>query len=152
MKPEDLKRFSILSDFGDEDRGRLAELLDDESYGEGQNVFREGDEADALYLVVSGTLRIHSKAAGKLGLLCEGTALGAISLVTIGKREASAVAESQLEVASLSRAGFLRLADDYPRTACRLAEAIVIDLAATLRAHLPHVKQQFSTDDVVLSG
>lgn len=152
MKPQDLKRFPLLSDFSDEDREHLAELLDLEGFAEGETLFREGDEADALYLVTRGSLRVYSDAAGRLGLLCEGANLGAISLVTIGSREASAQAESDGEVAVLTRAGFLRLADDYPRTACRLAEAIVIDLGATLRAHLPHVKQQFSGDDVVLSG
>ncbi|MDP6980511.1 MAG: cyclic nucleotide-binding domain-containing protein [Myxococcota bacterium] len=152
MKPEELKRFALLSEFGEEDREHLVELLDAESFAEGSTLFREGDEADALYLLASGSVRVHSETAGRLGLLCEGANLGAISLIVIGKREATAVAESDARLGVLTRAGFLRLADDHPRTACRLAEAIVVDLAGTLRGHLPHLKQQFTSDDVVLSG
>ncbi len=152
MKSAELKRFALLSDFGEEDREHLAALLDDETFSEGAALFREGDEADGLYLLESGTVRIHSATAGRLGLFCEGANLGAVSLMTIGTREATAVAESQVRLSVLTRAGFLRLANDHPRTACRLAEAIVVNLATTLRGHLPHVKQQFASDEVVLSG
>ncbi len=152
MKPEDLKRFELLAEFGCDDRTELCELLESRKIAEGKLLFREGEEANALYLVVSGTVRINSKRAGALGLLCEGANLGAISLVAVGRREATAVAETDASVLVLTRAGFHRLAEDAPRTACRLAEAIIVYLAAGLRVQLPHIKQQFSCNEVVLSG
>lgn len=152
MNAVDLKRFSLLADFGDDEREELCELLESERLATGEVLFREGDEADALYFVAGGSLRLHSKACGNLGLLCEGTSLGAISLVVIGSREASAVAESDAEIYVLTRAGFRRFAEDAPRSACRLVEAVITHLASGIRPHLSHIKRQFSLDEVVHSG
>jgi len=152
MKPNTLKRFALFADFTDEDREHMNEMLDIGTFSPGEQLFCEGEEADTMLLILSGSVRIHSQSAGRLGLLCQGANLGCLSLVTIGRREVTAVAEAETTVAILDRAGFLRLAEDHPRAACRLAEAMLIDLATTLRRHLPYMKQQFSSDEVVHSG
>jgi CRP-like cAMP-binding protein len=149
LKPEDLKRFGLLVEFTEEDRSWLAELLDVESICEGETVFCEGDEADSLYLVESGSLRISSEADGALGLLCEGAAFGSISVVIVGKRQATATAESDCKLMVLTRGSFRRLADDAPRTACRLTEAILTDLATGLRTNLDAVRAGYSTDSII---
>ena len=99
-------------------------------------LFREREEASGLVLVVEGRVRLESSRAGELGSVGPGTALGAVSLVAVGPREASAVADSACCVLLLRRSTFRRLADDAPRAACRLAEAIACDAAALLRAGL----------------
>lgn len=152
MNDVQLKAFSLLVEFDEQDRADLAELLEPLSLAEGENLFEQHDEADTLYLVSRGSVRIKSERCGDLGLLCAGAALGAISLMTIGAREASAVAASDCDLLVLTRAGFRRLAEDAPRTACRLAEAVVSELAASLRPNIGRVKREFLSDEVVLSG
>lgn len=152
MNDVQLKAFSLLVEFDEQDRADLAELLEPLSLAEGENLFEQHDEADTLYLVSRGSVRIKSEGCGDLGLLCAGAALGAISLMTIGAREASAVAASDCDLLVLTRAGFRRLAEDAPRTACRLAEAVVSELAASLRPNIGRVKREFLSDEVVLSG
>jgi CRP-like cAMP-binding protein len=148
----DLKAFSLLVEFDERDRVDFSELLEPLSLQDGESLFRERDEADTLFLLARGSVRIMSAGCGNLGLLCAGSAVGAISLISIGVREASAIAESDCEFLVLTRAGFRRLAEDAPRTACRLAEAIVGELAASLRPNLARVKREFSSDEIVLSG
>lgn len=152
MNPGDLKDFSLLVEFNEEDRIALCELLEPKSIIAGRTLFCEGDEADALYLLKKGRLRLLTKLSGEMGLICEGAWLGAISLMTIGVREATARAQDDCEVLVLSRPGFRRLVEDAPTTACRLAEAVVCDLAAELRPHLGRVQRELSSDDIVISG
>jgi CRP-like cAMP-binding protein len=59
--------------------------------------------------------------------------LGGLALFAVGAREASAVGGERSEVLLLRREDFLRLAEDSPRTACRVAMALSADLAAALR-------------------
>ena len=110
MNNEQLKAFSLLVEFDEQDRADLADLLKPLSLTEGESLFVQHDEADTLYLISQGSIRIKSEGCGDLGLLCAGAAVGAISLMTIGAREASAVAQSDCELLVLTRAGFRRLA------------------------------------------
>jgi NTE family protein len=146
VKTGDLKRFPLLVEFDEEDRCGLSELLEARNLAEGEMLFREGDEADALFLLLRGQIRISSAISGALGTLSNGSCLGAVSLMTIGRREASARAESDSDLLVLSRGDFRRLASDAPRTACRLAEAIVAQLASELRPQLARVQRVFSAD------
>jgi CRP-like cAMP-binding protein len=66
-------------------------------------------------------------------LLGEGALLGGASLLSMGQREATAKAEVECEVMLLERTAYRRLVDDYPRTACRLTEALASELAGLLR-------------------
>ncbi len=149
MTPADLKRYGLLVEFTEEDRGWLVEFLDEECFSEGETVFCEGDEADSLCFVESGSLRISSQADGSLGLLCNGSALGVVSVVIVGKRQATATAESDCKLLMLSRGSFLRLAEDAPRAACRLVEAILSELATSLRANLDYVRAGNSPDPAI---
>ena len=65
-----------------------------------------------------------------------GDALGGLALVRMGKRAATAVCEEPSRLAWLDRSSYRRLADDYPRTACRLMEAILAGFAADVREAL----------------
>ena len=144
MIAEDLKSLSLLLEFDDRDRTALLELLESISLAVGEPLFCEGDEADSIFWVVSGSVRVSSEAIGDLGLVCDGGNLGAISLMTIGSRQASAFADSECQVLQLSRMAFRRLADDFPRTGCRLAEAVVGDLAAQLRDYIERLSSSSS--------
>ncbi len=133
MTPADLKRFPLLGELSDSDREALFELLEPQTVRKGRSVYRETAEADGLVLLVSGELRLSSRRRADLGTFGEGAILGGASLLTMGQREATAKAVCDCEVLLLHRAAYRRLVEDYPRTACRLTEAIAADLAALLR-------------------
>ncbi len=136
MTPGDLKRFPMLAELSDEDREALFELLDLHTFRSGRSIYRETAEADSLVLIASGAVRLSSRRGENLGTLGQGSILGGASLVTMGQREATVKAEVDCEVLMLPRASYRRLVEDYPRTACRLTEAIAADLAALLRESL----------------
>ncbi|MCZ6463369.1 MAG: cyclic nucleotide-binding domain-containing protein [Proteobacteria bacterium] len=139
MSSTDLKAFSLLAEFGEEDRAALGELLEEQNASKGVALFREGSEAEGLVLIVSGEVRLESQRRVEQEILGPGAALGALSLVVVGPREATAIAQSACTFLLLPRTSFRRLAEDYPRTACRLAEAIVSEVASTLRDGLESI-------------
>lgn len=136
MSQDDLKRFALLSELTDSDREVVAELLEPSELAAGRQLFREGQEAEGLILIDRGELRLESQRAAELGSSGEGTAIGGLSLLAVGPREVTAIAVSPTRVLQLSRAAFLRLTEDHPRTALRLVQAIVTEFAGAVREGL----------------
>lgn len=137
MKSEDLKRFALFSDFSDEDREAVAELLEARELPNGKSAFREGAEAEGLVLLCKGRLKLKSKRTGTLvGILEAPAHLGAVSLFVFGKREVTALADGPASIRCLPRSGLPRLVDDSPRAAFRLAAAVAAELAGLSRESL----------------
>lgn len=136
MSETDLKRFALLSDLTDSDREAVAELLEPIELVPGRQCFREGQEAEGLLLIDRGELRLESQRGGELGSGGEGTSIGGLSLLLVGAREVTATAAAPTRVLQLSRAAFLRLAEDHPRAALRLVQAITTEFAGAVREGL----------------
>ncbi len=133
MTADVLKGFRLLAELNDDDREALAELLDDKPLAQGRRIFSEGTEAEGLVLITSGTVRIQSKRSSVVEFFDAPVALGAFSLVSVGPRECTAIAETACEVLLLARTSFRRLVDDHPRTACRLTEGMLDEAAGLIR-------------------
>ena len=136
MRETDLKRFAVFSDLTDSDREAAAELLEPIELAPGRQCFREGQEAGGLLLIDRGELRLESQRSGDLGSSGEGAAIGGLSLLLVGTREVTATAVAPTRVLHLTRAAFLRLAEDHPRAGLRLMQAITAEFAAAVREGL----------------
>lgn len=133
-----LKEFACFSDLSDEEREVFADVMQEVELEAGEEVFREGDEADGVVLVCSGRLRLEREASGFWDSVGAGAALGALSLVVPGPREASALAETPSRVLWLPRSAYRRIAEDEPRAACRFVEQVLSDFVALVRPGLAH--------------
>lgn len=143
MNGEDLKKFALLAEFSGPDRDALIELLDERNLPDGKSAFREGTESEGMILLSEGRLKLKSKRTGDIvGILEAPAHLGAASLFAFGKRELSALADGPATVQVLSRSGLPRLAEDAPRAAFRLAEAVASELAGLLRTAIEPVTEQ----------
>ncbi len=136
MSAAALKAFAIFADLSDGEREEIAELLEERRLSPGETLFQEGDEAEALALVVDGKVELSSRSAGEKGAAGGGSVLGSLALLAVGTRQASAVGAERSSVLLLRREDFLRLAEDNPRTACRVAMAIAADAASLVRLAL----------------
>jgi CRP-like cAMP-binding protein len=135
----DLKRYTLLSEFTEDERDSLAELLEEQHVFQGRAVFREGEEADGLVLLTAGTLRVEREGLGELSALEAGSAIGGISLLVLVKRECSVLAEIECDILRLRRQAYRRLVEDAPRTACRLNEGLVRELAECVTQRLDDI-------------
>lgn len=136
LEPAELKRFSLCSEFSEDDREALFELLELSVFRKGRSIYRETSEADGLVMIVSGSVELSSTRCSELGVASRGDVLGVTSVLSAGRRAATAKASSDCEVLLLPRTAYRRLLEDHPRVGCRLTEAIAVHLAGLLRESL----------------
>ena len=112
MKPQDLRRISVLQSLEDDSLGRLAPLLEERRFQKEQPIFREGDPGDSVYFLVEGMVRIEKRsneegtAHKTLAVLAPGDYFGEVSLFDRQPRSASAVAVGDTLLFRLAGAAF----------------------------------------------
>ena len=128
-----LKTFALFADLSDAERDEIAALLEERRLSPGETLFQEGDEADALALVVDGSVELSSRRTPEKAMFGGGSVLGGLALLAVGTRLASAVGAERASVLLLRREDFLRLSEDNPRAACRIVTAIAAEAASQMR-------------------
>lgn len=95
-----------------------AEAMQLRSFEAGSTLFREGDAGEALYILVSGLVKVskvdlegHEKT---LAIFQPAEVLGEMALLSEDQRSATALALSKVEVLVLYREDFFRLLTGYP--------------------------------------
>lgn len=103
-----------------------------------QVVFREGEPGDALYALISGSVRVvRKRPSGEeevLALLSPGECFGEISLVDDESRSATVIANEPSELIRIRRETFNRLVTEDHQLALKLYRALVQILCERLRA------------------
>ena len=101
-----------------------------------RKLYREDDEADSAYVVVSGRIVLYREAGGErivVGSVGPGAMLGELALIADTRRLTSAAAETDVEIIRLNRKMFRRILEEYPETAQALHQRISEDLQAMVR-------------------
>ena len=136
MSESDLKSFALFGDLGDGEREELGALLEERDLSTGETLFEQGDEADALVLVLRGRVELANRRSGEKVTVGPGDTIGVLALFAVGSRETSAVAAEASDLRLLRREDFLRFAEDHPRPAFRIAAAVAAEVAQHARAAL----------------
>ena len=112
------------------DEGARKELLEAAfvmQYDPSELILREGDPGDAMFLVMEGTVRIHTHSPqGEIQLaeLGRGACIGEVSVLTGSPRTATVDAVTAVTCAVLARHRVHRILDAHPRVRV-LLEALV---------------------------
>ena len=112
-------------------------LLYERRYLKGEVVFDEGDEGQALYVVLSGRVMICKEIDAVTSLIAEippGALFGELALIEDALRTAQARAAEDCVVAVLSRADFESLLETHARIASNIALQLARDLGRKLTA------------------
>ena len=114
--PAGLARTGIFADLTDEERAALEAEVDPMPLKRGDVLVRQGEEADALYIVVSGRfdVRIEGRAE-PVAEIGPGSPIGEIAFLAGGQRTATVTAVRDSLVVRLERADFDRLCLRIPR-------------------------------------
>ncbi len=86
--------------------------------GKDEDIVREGEIGEAMFVIVSGTVEVWTKRGGKkivLATLREGDFFGEISLVTGETRTATVTALKETRLMKLKKRDFDEIANRYPR-------------------------------------
>ena len=100
-----------------------------------RKLYREDDEADSAYVVVSGQISLFREQDGErvpVGSAGPGAMLGELALIADTRRLTSAAAATDSEIIRLNRKMFRRILEEYPETAEVLRQHIIEDLQAML--------------------
>jgi CRP-like cAMP-binding protein len=132
-----LKQLSLFSGLDDQTLEKLATISEIRSYKAGQQVYAEGEADAALFVILSGKIRIDKQVnAGQqhtLQQIRNGEVLGAISFVLGGEHSVSAQALHDAELLMIRRTEFDKLAARSPAVAYQMMLRLAGQLATLLR-------------------
>lgn len=110
------------------DRDSMLDLLDhleEATLSDGEEAVRQGDDADAMFLVQDGRLSVWISDQ-RVRTLHAGEFFGELALIRSGKRTATVRAEGRVRLLRLGREDFDRLMERSPAFARRVHERIVL--------------------------
>jgi predicted acylesterase/phospholipase RssA/CRP-like cAMP-binding protein len=123
--------------FGDVDPGFLERLAYEVEWVDlpaGTTLFEEGDEADSLYVIVRGRIRL-SAGGRTIAELGRDEPLGELGLLAAQPRSATARAVRDTELARLDRPSFEKLLREEPATLAWLTRRVAERVAPNRQTH-----------------
>ena len=139
LPPSSLAMVGIFAELSPDDRRAMEAELETMSLERGAVLVRQGDRAEALYVVVSGRFEVHIR--GRDGAIAEigaGSPIGEIAFLAGGERTATVIAARDSLVLRLGRAEFDRL--------CQRTPGIWRALTATLASRLAETSANRTRD------
>jgi len=118
----------------------------------GEVLFREGDEADSMYVVVSGRLRATRQEDGEtrvVGEITRGETVGEMALLTGGKRSATVEAMRDCVLVGLDSQGFAQLAKLCPESVMHVAR---VQFERIQRANRPRHAERMRLSVAILTA
>lgn len=115
----------------------IDKLLYERRYLKGEVVFDEGDEGQALYVIMSGRVQICKQIDSVASVVAElpaGVMFGELALLDGAPRTAQVRAAEDCVLAALSRADFVSLLDTHAAIASKIALQFARDLGQKLVA------------------
>ena len=121
-----LRRIHLFHDISDEDLTAIAGLLKEETFAEGETIFRQGAEADRFYLIQQGGVQITQvlgKETREIAFLTTGDYFGEQALLAKHQHTATVVATQKSYMFSLDADEFRGLLKKYSRLRAALEVA-----------------------------
>jgi hypothetical protein len=150
LTPGALRRVKILADLNDAQLAHLSDFMEAQRVPQWSAVVRQGEEGDAMFLILEGELRARVINGGRETILATfgpGDFFGDMSLFDHGPRSADVVANVDSTLLRISTQAFDRLTREAPALATPFLQATARTLAARIRAdnkRLGQMAQQFS--------
>ncbi len=143
VSPEVLRRYSIFGDLSDDQLKNIAMISNEKQYKAGEWIIHEDEQADALYIVVSGQVNIYvnidptGKKRSDVTTISDGSLLGWAALIT-DTRTASAEARNEATLVAIDGENLKELLDSDHT----LGYKIMRQLACNIYEHLRFTNYQ----------
>jgi hypothetical protein len=129
-----IRQVPILADLGPEDLEELASVVEERRTEPGNDLFREGDPGDAVYLIVKGAVRVFTGGDGErpervLSELGPGACIGEMAVLDASPRSATVRAIERTRTLRVPGEGFKRVMSERPE----MSQAIVAELVRRMR-------------------
>jgi len=135
--PPSMAAWSTLRGLPADGVAHLEGIMESQLLPAGGKLFHQGDYVSALYFIKSGLVSVHLEdgtgVLHRLAAFTPGTVIGEIAFLEGGARSATALAEVESEVLSLSRKQFEHLEAERPDLARILIANVAQEIARRLR-------------------
>ena len=132
LKIEVLKGLQLFRYLSYKELVRVMNITEAREYEEGEDVIREGDPGDAMYVVLGGEVRLH-KGGTTVATLGKGQHFGEMALVDRTQRSLTATATEPSRLLYIRRKDFYNLIKKEPGLSVKLLWSFVQVLAERLR-------------------
>lgn len=146
MRAATLKGIYLFAELDPSELSRLEGICTMRTVNAGDDVFAHGDDADALYVINLGTVRIHRETTevDEVPVTTFGTGgvFGELSWLGHGTRSATATALEKTELTRIGYGALSKLLAEHPAMGLKVYRTIARQLAMELRT---------TTDDLVFA-
>jgi len=123
-----MKDLSLFTPLDEEEKNKIGELAIKKAYRPGEELFREGDPNDVIYLVRTGKVKLYKLSPGgkelTLGILQPDDCLGESSIFDDQKHTFNAKALEQSFVCACTRNDFKNLILTHPPIALKIIQGL----------------------------
>lgn len=137
FKPGSLRRVKVLAELDNDQIVEFAKFMRVHHAKQWDEIVKQNDDGDAMYLVLDGELRVRLMIEGRekiLTTLGAGEFFGEVALFDRGPRSADVVANMDSTLLKISAAFFERLLKEAPHLAAPFLFAVGKTLVARIRA------------------
>ncbi len=131
-----LKTVGIFASIPDNVLAEIAGIVEEQEVKAGENIFKQGDLGDSMYIIISGKVRVHQD-EDLLNYLGERDVFGEMALLDPEPRVASVTAVEDTRLFRLGQEPFYQLLDNYSE----VARGIIRVLTRYLRARVRDVSE-----------
>ncbi|MBU2512821.1 cyclic nucleotide-binding domain-containing protein [bacterium] len=136
-----LKDFSLFEDIADDNQKmeKVVAILKSKTIKAGEYIFRQGDQGEELFILISGAVRVCKTTMQKeeytiVDLKAEyNVFFGEIALMDSDKRSASIKVLEDCEVLVMEKDNFTQLGNEYPEIGLPITRVIVKRICGNLR-------------------
>lgn len=123
-----LKSIDLFAQISGEDLAAVALICSEDERDQGEEIFSQGEFADALYLVVKGKVRVHTldRVVAELG---PRECFGEMGILDASPRSATVTALTDVALLKIAREDFREIMSEKPE----IAQAIIQVLTRRLR-------------------
>jgi hypothetical protein len=155
LKPGSLRRVKIFAEMTDEQLARFVGFMEVQNIRQWNEIVKQGDHGDAMYMILEGELRVRLMIGGKetiLTTLGSGEFFGEISLFDSGPRSADVIANKDSILIKITVEAFERLLREEPALAAPFLYAVGKTLTARIRADNKRYKDSVAFSRTATGG
>ena len=123
MNPDQLKRVPLFSELSHRELDQVAQWADLLDVEPDRHIVDQGDFGYEFFAIVEGTADVL-KDGERIRQMGPGEFFGELALIGEGRRTASVVSTSKMQLAVMLKRDFLRLEEDLPEVADKVRQAI----------------------------
>ena len=121
--PDRLRSLPLFNILREEERDAIADLVDETDVGSGAELTAQGDVGCRFFVIEHGQADVLVDGERVAGL-GPGDFFGEVALMEAGRRSATVVSVSPMQLVTVGAESFDRIRADYPEVAERLEQAV----------------------------